>query len=98
MDASQHALSTAASDITRTLLGFIASDACTDAQFDELALRLFAYQYANNEPYRRFYLAHQREIETAVLKVYRWILSPTLPRLALLVATVGLSRAAVGAV
>jgi acyl-protein synthetase LuxE len=54
MDVSQPALSTAAPDITRALLGFIARDACTDAQFDELALRLFAYQYANNEPYRRF--------------------------------------------
>lgn len=54
MDASQPVLSAAASDIALTLLGFMAQDACTDAQFDALALRLFAYQYANNEPYRRF--------------------------------------------
>jgi hypothetical protein len=54
MDASRPVLSTAASDIVRKLLDFIAQDACTDAQFDELALRLFAFQYARNEPYRRF--------------------------------------------
>lgn len=54
MDASQPVLSSSAADIVQTLLGFIAQDACTDAQFDALALRLFAYQYANNEPYRRF--------------------------------------------
>jgi hypothetical protein len=54
MDASQPGLSTEASDIVATLLGFIAQDACTDDQFDRLALRLFAWQYANNEPYRRF--------------------------------------------
>ncbi|MDA7418139.1 long-chain fatty acid--CoA ligase [Xenophilus arseniciresistens] len=36
------------------LLDFIAMDGCTDAQFDALALRLFAYQYANNIPFRSF--------------------------------------------
>lgn len=36
------------------LLAFIAQDGCTDEQFDRLALRLFAYQYRANEPYRRF--------------------------------------------
>ncbi|WP_066125091.1 LuxE/PaaK family acyltransferase [Bordetella ansorpii] len=36
------------------LLEFIARDGCTDAQFDDLALRLFAYQYAANAPYRSF--------------------------------------------
>jgi hypothetical protein len=42
------------SDIVPALLRFIAQDACSDEQFDELALGLFAYQFANNEPYRRF--------------------------------------------
>ena len=28
------------------ILDFIAQESCTDAQFDRLALRLFAYQYA----------------------------------------------------
>ncbi len=36
------------------LLAFIAQASCTDAEFDDLASRLFALQYACNEPYRRF--------------------------------------------
>lgn len=36
------------------ILDFIAADGCTDDQFDALALRLFAHQYAANAPYRRF--------------------------------------------
>ena len=40
--------------IVDTVLAFIARDGCSDEQFDSLALRLFAYQYANDEPYRRF--------------------------------------------
>ncbi len=40
--------------VVDALLGFIAQDGCSEAQFDELALRLFAWQYANNEPFRRF--------------------------------------------
>lgn len=36
------------------LLDFIAQDGCTDEQFDELALRLFAYQYGANAGYRSF--------------------------------------------
>ena len=37
-----------------TLLAFIAQDGCTDAEFDALALRLFAEQHAGNAAYRRF--------------------------------------------
>jgi len=36
------------------ILDFIAADACTDAGFDELALALFAHQYAANAPFRSF--------------------------------------------
>ena len=36
------------------LLAFVAQDACTDAQFDHLAVALFELQYRCNEPYRRF--------------------------------------------
>lgn len=36
------------------LLEFIAQDGCSDAQFDQLALRLFAYQYGANPAYRSF--------------------------------------------
>lgn len=36
------------------LLAFIAQDDCTDDQFNDLALRLFAHQYENNAPLRSF--------------------------------------------
>jgi hypothetical protein len=36
------------------LLAFLAQDGCTDAQFDALALRLFAEQHAHNAAFRRF--------------------------------------------
>jgi hypothetical protein len=36
------------------LLAFLAQDGCSDAQFDALAAELFAFQFANDEPYRRF--------------------------------------------
>jgi hypothetical protein len=41
-------------DIVDTLLSFLAQDGCSDAEFDALALRLFAQQHANNAAYRRF--------------------------------------------
>ncbi|MEJ8836436.1 LuxE/PaaK family acyltransferase [Ramlibacter sp. AN1133] len=37
-----------------TLLAFIAQDGCSDAEFDALALRLFAQQHAGNAAFRRF--------------------------------------------
>ncbi|GAB3776377.1 coenzyme F390 synthetase [Ramlibacter monticola] len=37
-----------------TLLSFLAQDGCTDAEFDALALRLFAGQHADNAAFRRF--------------------------------------------
>jgi len=43
-----------AAPLVADLLAFIAQDACTDAQFDALALRLFAYQYESNLPFRSF--------------------------------------------
>lgn len=36
------------------LLAFIAADGCTDDQFNQLALRLFAHQYEFNAPFRSF--------------------------------------------
>ncbi len=47
-------LGDATREVVRDLLAFIGQDGCTDAQFDAMALRLFAHQYAHNEPYRRF--------------------------------------------
>jgi hypothetical protein len=41
-------------DIVDALLAFVAQDGCSDAEFDALALRLFAHQHANNPAYRRF--------------------------------------------
>jgi len=40
--------------IVQALLALIRQDTCTDAEFDATAARLFAHQYALNEPYRRF--------------------------------------------
>jgi hypothetical protein len=37
-----------------TLLAFLAQDGCTDAEFDALALQLFAAQHAGNAAFRRF--------------------------------------------
>jgi len=36
------------------LLAFMAQPGCSEAQFDELALRMFAHQYEHNAPFRRF--------------------------------------------
>lgn len=41
-------------DLVDTLLAFLAQDGCSDAEFDALALRLFAAQHAGNAAYRRF--------------------------------------------
>ena len=37
-----------------SLLGFLAQDGCSDAEFDAMALRLFAEQHAHNAAFRRF--------------------------------------------
>jgi hypothetical protein len=47
-------LSAATAALVPQLLSFIAQDGCTEAQFDELALRLYAHQYEHNESLRRF--------------------------------------------
>lgn len=43
-----------AASLVTDLLAFIAQEACVDDQFDQLALRLFAYQYECNAPFRSF--------------------------------------------
>jgi len=40
--------------LIEALLAFIAQDGCSDAEFDAMALRLFAHQHANNVAFRRF--------------------------------------------
>ena len=44
----------ATAQLIEALLAFIAQDGCSDAQFDAMALRVFAHQHAGNEPFRRF--------------------------------------------
>lgn len=43
-----------AASLVADLLAFIAMDDCTDDQFNQFALRLFAYQYECNVPFRSF--------------------------------------------
>ena len=43
-----------AASLVADLLAFIAMEDCTDDQFNQLALRLFAYQYECNAPFRSF--------------------------------------------
>ncbi|MFT3815118.1 MAG: long-chain fatty acid--CoA ligase [Acidovorax sp.] len=43
-----------AAPLVADLLAFIAMDGCTDDQFDQLALKLFTYQYESNAPFRSF--------------------------------------------
>ena len=43
-----------AASLVADLLAFIAMDDCTDDQFNQLALRLFAHQYEFNAPFRSF--------------------------------------------
>jgi hypothetical protein len=62
-------------DIVDAVLAFIAQDGCGDDGFDRLALRLFAYQFANDEPYRRFC---QRRGATP-RNVKRWSDIPAVP-------------------
>lgn len=54
-----------------------------DARFEELALRLFAYQFANNEPYRKYALRKGRTPET----VRAWRDIPAVPIAAFKAAT-----------
>ena len=46
--------STTSEDFTRELLTFIARPAVSDEEFNALALRIFARQFARNLPYQRF--------------------------------------------
>jgi len=41
-------------ELVDALCGFVAQEGCSHAEFDALALRLFAEQHAHNEAYRRF--------------------------------------------
>jgi len=57
------------------LLAFIAADGASDDDFNTMALALFAYQFENNQPYRRF--CQQRERTVRTIKSWRDI--PAVP-------------------
>lgn len=62
-------------DIVDTLLAFIDRPDADEAAFEELALDVFAWQFRNNEPYRRFALQRGR----TPLTVRRWRDIPAVP-------------------
>lgn len=57
------------------LLTFIAGDGATDDAFNAMALEVFAYQFENNRPYRRF--CQQREKTARTVRSWRDI--PAVP-------------------
>ena len=61
--------------LVRTILDFIDSETKTEKEFDELAIELFAYQYANNLPFRQF--AIQQGSSPRMAKTWRDI--PAVP-------------------
>ncbi len=52
-------------EIIEALLDFIAADGATETAFNGLALELFAYQFENNQPFRRFSMQRERTPRTA---------------------------------
>jgi hypothetical protein len=61
--------------IVADLLTFIAADAPGDAAFDRLALQLFAYQFAHNQPFAKFARTRGRTPRT----VKSWADIPAVP-------------------
>lgn len=62
-------------DIIEALLAFIDRDAASEAEFERMALDVFAYQFANNQPYRRFAIQRGR----TTLTVRNWRDIPAVP-------------------
>ena len=65
----------AEAEIIEALLAFIDRDEASDAQFERMALDLFAYQFAHNQPYRRFAIQRGR----TTLTVRNWRDIPAVP-------------------
>ncbi|WP_197279724.1 hypothetical protein [Bosea sp. AAP35] len=61
--------------IIAALLGFIDRGEASEAAFEEMALAVFAYQFAHNQPYRRFAIQRGR----TPLTVRRWRDIPAVP-------------------
>lgn len=62
-------------DVVEALTAFIAQDGCSEAEFDAMALRLFAAQHADNAAFRRF--CQLRGITPRSVKTWRDI--PAVP-------------------
>lgn len=62
-------------EIIAALLDFIALPDASEAEFEAMALKVFAYQFRNNEPYKRFCLQRGR----TPLSVRRWRDIPAVP-------------------
>ncbi|MEP9379283.1 hypothetical protein ABLE91_21395 [Aquabacter sp. CN5-332] len=62
-------------EIIDALLAFIARPDAPEAEFEAMALKVFAYQFLHNEPYRRFALQRGR----TPLSVRRWRDIPPVP-------------------
>ncbi|QEL25021.1 long-chain fatty acid--CoA ligase [Bosea sp. F3-2] len=62
-------------EIIEALLAFIALPDASEAEFEAMALKVFAYQFRNNEPYKRFALQRGR----TPLSVRRWRDIPAVP-------------------
>ncbi|MCO5089974.1 hypothetical protein [Bosea sp. (in: a-proteobacteria)] len=62
-------------EIVEALLAFIALPQASEAEFEAMALKLFAWQFRNNEPYKRFCLQRGR----TPLSVRGWRDIPAVP-------------------
>lgn len=69
-----HMIRTVASGLDRKLLDFISDPDAGEAEFEQLALELFAYQYSANQPYRN--LCDQRNRTPELVR--RWTHVPAL--------------------
>mgnify|MGYP003577327584 CR=1 FL=1 len=71
------------------VLAFLAQDGCSDAEFDAMALRLFAEQHAGNAAFRRF--CQMRGVTPRTVRSWRDI--PAVPISAFKEVTLGIARA-----
>jgi hypothetical protein len=62
-------------EIIKALLAFIDRDDVSEAEFEAMALAVFAYQFAHNQPYRRFAIQRGR----TTLTVRNWRDIPAVP-------------------
>ena len=73
--AGRRGLDVTEADIIEALLAFIDRGEATEAEFERMALDVFAYQFARNQPYRRFAIQRGR----TTLTVRNWRDIPAVP-------------------